>query len=202
MRSLLRTTLAAWVVMGIAGSALAADPSDPEWPCIQRKVEHLSIGVMWPHPLPAEMDALPEDLEGVAAQLALRRVSEEEAAALLSEVANAHPDFGPDEYGRLYQEVFEHIDRQRADIIGGIGRYARNQTRLSTEIEDLRAEMAALEAAEPPDFDRMDEVEAETDWRIRVFRDRNRALTYVCESPVLLEQRAYAIAQMMLASAG
>ena len=48
----------------------------------------------------------------------------------------------------------------------------------------------------------MDAVEEELDWRIRIFEERDRSLTYVCESPVLLERRAYALAQMILQAAG
>jgi hypothetical protein len=198
----IRTALAILALGGPGGPVLAADPSDPEWPCIQRKIPNLSIGVMWPHPLPEEATSLPPDLDDVAAQLALRRVSEEQAQALIDEVAARHPEFGLEDYGRLFQSTFERIDRQRSDIVAGIGRYARNQTQLATEVDQLEAEMSELEAAEAPDFDRMDVLEAELDWRIRIFNDRSKALTYVCESPVLLEQRAYAIAQMLLKAAG
>lgn len=200
MRTMTRMALAILAAVATAGPLLAADPSDPDWPCIQRKVPHLSIGVMWPHPLPEDAAPLPPDLDDVAAQLALRRVSEEQAQALIDEVAARHPDFGLDDYGRLFQSAFDRIDRQRSDIVAGIGRYARNQARLADEVDQLEAEMTQLEAAEEPDFDRMDQIEAELDWRVRIFNDRNKALTYVCESPVLLEQRAYAIAQMLLAA--
>lgn len=197
-----QAALTGLVLIGAAGPLRAADPSDPDWPCIQRRVEHLSIGVMWPEPVPEEAAPLPEDLDEVAAQLALRRVSDEEARELLAEVAARHPDFKLDDYGRLFQATFEHIDRQRAEIVAGIGGYARNQSRLAAEIDELQSEMSQLEAAADPDFDQIDELEAELDGRVRVFNDRAKSLTYVCESPVLLEQRAYAIAQMMLEAAG
>ncbi len=199
------TSRALWASLSLILSApplLAADPNDPDWPCIQRRVEHLSIGVMWPQPIPEEVEALPEDLRNVAAQLALRRVSEDQARDLVAEVAADHPDLTLDDYARLYQVTFEQIDRQRAEIVAGIVGYARNQSRLAAEIDELQAQMAQLEAAEEPDFDRIDEVEAELDGRLRVFNDRASSLTYVCESPVLLEQRAYSIAQIMLAAAG
>jgi hypothetical protein len=199
----LRASLLAALVLGAAGAPASADGhGDPTWPCVQRKVEHLSLGVMWPHPVPGDAAPLSPDLAEVAARLALRRVSEEEARALVAEVAAAHPGFGVAEYGQLFQHAFARIDAERAEVVAGIGRYAGNQARLASEVRDLEAEMARLEAAEAPDFDRMDEVEAEMDWRVRVFRDRNRALAYVCESPVLLEQRAYAVAQMLLEAAG
>ncbi len=200
--ALLRASLLAALVLGAGPPASADGHADPTWPCVQRKVEHLSLGVMWPHPVPGEAAPLPPDLADVAARLALRRVSEEDARALVAEVAAAHPGFGAAEYGQLFQEVFARIDAERAEVVAGIGRYAGNQARLASEIRDLEAETARLEAEDAPDFDRMDEVEAEMDWRVRVFRDRNRALTYVCEAPVLLEQRAYAAAQMLLEVAG
>ena len=57
----------------------------------------------------------------------------------------------------------------------------------------MRHEFAALEAAEDKDFDRMDALEQELDWSTRIFQDRQQSLTYVCETPVILEQRAFAL---------
>lgn len=197
MRGVARAALAGAVTLGIGGPA-SANQDDPDWPCVQRRVDHLSIGVMWPHPIPEDAAPLPADLQDVAAGLALRRVTDAEAREMLAKVATGHPDLGVEGHGQLFRAAFDRIDQQRSDIVAGIVRYARNQGRLAAEIEDLRAEMARLEAAEPANYDRMDSVETEIDWRVRVFGDRGRALTYVCESPVLLEQRAYVIAQMML----
>ena len=36
---------------------------------------------------------------------------------------------------------------------------------------------------------------AEQGWDIRVFEDRRSSLGYLCEQPVLLEQRAFALAR-------
>ncbi len=205
-RRLVRDTavamLAGMLLIGSSGHVHAADTNDPDWPCVQRKVEHLSLAAMWPDPIRDDVAALPEDLEEAAGQLALRRVSDEEAQAIIDRIAQSYPESGSEDFGRMFQATFEHIDRQRSEIIAGISRYARNQARLAAELEEFRAEMARLETAAAPDFDRMDEVEAEIDWRVRIFNDRSRALTYVCESPVLLEQRAFSIARMMLKAAG
>ena len=72
-----------------------------------------------------------------------------------------------------------------------------SQTRLGWRWERRRGD-AALAAADPQDRDRIDELEEQIDWDERVYRDRERSLTYVCESPVLIEKRLYAIAQMLL----
>ena len=39
----------------------------------------------------------------------------------------------------------------------------------------------------------MDAVEKDLDWSMRIFRERQQSLTYVCETPVILEQRAFAV---------
>src|SRR5690606_21525490 len=79
----------------------------------------------------------------------------------------------------------------------GIGRYARNQTALSDRIEGLQGELASLDPQE--DDERMRELEEVLIWQARIFTERAQALTYVCETPVLLEQRAFAIARALAA---
>ncbi len=72
-----------------------------------------------------------------------------------------------------------------------------SRRRSTAQIEDLRHEFARLDAAQPKDFDRIDAVEKDLDWSTRIFQDRQQSLTYVCESPVILEQRAFAIGRMV-----
>lgn len=194
-------------LMNVAGLAVAllsapihaAEGADPDWPCVQRKVEHMSIAVMWPEPVPADAEPLPDELDDLAELMALRRVSVDEVATRVDAVAEDHPGIDVDTYGRIFAATFARIDSQRTRLVAGISRYARGQADLAREIDALRVEFAELEGAEEPDFDRLDEIEAEIDWRERIFDDRNAALTYVCESPVLMEKRAYEIAQLLLA---
>ncbi|MEM8753819.1 MAG: hypothetical protein AAGF90_12650, partial [Pseudomonadota bacterium] len=79
-RRAIRAGLAAvGLALGGAASALAADFSDPTWPCVQRKVGELSLGLMWPHPIAAEAEPT-EEMETLAETLALRRIEEDELA--------------------------------------------------------------------------------------------------------------------------
>jgi hypothetical protein len=187
------------LVVALLAAPAAAQHATPDWPCVQRKVEHLSLAAIWPNPVPEDAAPLPDALDDLAERMALRRVSVEEVGALVDDLAAESPGIDADTYGRLFAAAFERMDRQRSRLVAGIARYARGQTDLAHEIDVLRGEFAELEAAEEPDFDRLDELEAEIDWRERVFDDRRAALTYVCESPVLLEKRAYEIAQLLLA---
>ena len=185
------------------GAAWAADYSDPEWPCVQRRADSLSLGLMWPYPVPegALRPEIAPEAEELIGALVLRRVSLDEARALIAEFAAAHPDLTRDDLGQVFRGVFEQIDRQRSAIIKGIGRYSLKQIDLAARIDATRTEMDAALAAADPDYDRIDALEEQLHWDERIYHDRAQSLTYVCETPVLIEQRAYAIAQDLLAYA-
>ncbi|MBA3041168.1 MAG: hypothetical protein KJ670_09535 [Alphaproteobacteria bacterium] len=177
------------------GPGVAADFSDPDWPCIQRKVENLSAGLMWPHPV-TKTDLSPE-AEELAAVLALRRVSLEEAETHVRDFVAKHPS-DEQTLGSIFQSVFDRLSENRKRLMSGIARYSQSQIALSARIDADRIEMAKLSAEKAPNFDRIDKLEEEMDWNERIYLDRSRALTYVCETPVLIEKRAYAIAQILL----
>lgn len=182
-----------------AGPVAAVDYSDPTWPCIQRKVENLSVGLMWPHPLPETMDVAP--YADIIDTLSLRRLSEDELAAVIDTYMAANPDTDLDTLGIIFNGVFEKLGSLRRELIAGIERYSEQQIALAQKIDAQHTEMAQLEAQDEPDFDRIDEIEAVVDWDERIYEDRVQALTYVCETPVLIEKRLYALAQLLLARA-
>ncbi len=95
----------------------------------------------------------------------------------------------------LMQAIFDRIESERSALIAGIARYGQKQVALAKMIEDRRSRMARLEAEENPDFDAMDAEEKALDWDQRIFTERQKSLTYVCETPVILEQRVFALAR-------
>ncbi|MCR8548386.1 hypothetical protein M4578_11135 [Salipiger sp. P9] len=189
-------------LLGCAGPLLAADFSDPTWPCVQRKVEHLSIGLMWPAPL-AKLKLTPETdraAEELAETLALRRVDLDAARVAAEAFAESE---GRDTalMGEIFARVFDKLATRRTRIIGGIGAFSTSQIALSERIDATRGEMDAQMALETPDYDRVDALEEQLDWDQRIFTDRQKTITYLCETPVLLEKRLYALAQMLYETA-
>ncbi len=179
-----------------SGSAGATDFSDPDWPCIQRKVENLSASLIWPAPITrAPLTPAAKDL---AAMLSLRRVSLDEAEVHVRDFVEKSAPVDGQLLGNVFLAVFDNIADTRKRLIAGIARYSRKQIALSSRIEGSRTEMAKLAGEKDPDFDRIDKLEEQMDWDERIYRDRAQALTYVCETPVLLEKRAYAIGQILL----
>lgn len=202
MRPLSRNlALSAFLAGGLClpGSAWAADFSDPTWPCVQRKVENLSVGLMWPHPV-TELSLAPDTqaaVDDLVSKLVLRRIAPD---ALQPEIAAFAATHGTDPslLGHVFSRTFDTLSRTRRKLIRGIEEYSLKQIALSERIDGARARMDNLMDADDPDFDQVDALEEQLDWDERIYTDRARSLTYVCESPVLIEKRLFAIAQMLL----
>ena len=171
----------------------AATGTDPDWPCVQRKQPHLSLGQVWSGPVPDDaVTALSRDpaIAALAARVEQRRMPIEQAEA---EIATFAETAGNPQLTALMVAIFRRIEPERTALIDGIARYGGKQVDLSKMIEDRRARMEELSAAETPDFDAIDAEEKALDWDERIFTDRQRSLAYVCETPVILEQRAFAL---------
>ncbi|WP_417689341.1 hypothetical protein [Roseibium sp.] len=179
--------------------SMAATFNDPTWPCLQRKVENLSLGLMWQGALDEAPSAekLPADAGDLAVKLSLRRISLEEAEPLVLGFVETHP--GADEalFGQIFSAVFKKVNTDRRKIISGIASYSAKQIALAEKIDTTRKEMDDLLAQTAPDYDRIDKLEEQLDWDERIYQDRAKSLTYVCETPVLLEKRLYAIAKLL-----
>jgi hypothetical protein len=185
--------------LGLAAPAMAADFSDPTWPCVQRKVETLSMGLMWPHLLDesAEYDSQARaDIAELADRLALRRT---DPSALEPQVAAFAEAYGgnADMLGRVFEKVFNGLSSRRTQIIAGIGDFSLGQIALSEKIDEMRVAMDSEMALAEPDFDKVDALEEQLDWDQLIYTDRQQSITYLCETPVLLEKRLYAIARIL-----
>lgn len=184
----------------LCGPAWSETGTDPDWPCIQRKQPHLSLGQVWTGPVPdetAERMARDPAISAFADRLEQRRLSIADAESEIAEFAKTADS---DQLTGLMVAVFQRLDQHRSALIQGIGRYGHKQVDLAKSIEDRRNRMAEMERAENPDFDAIDAQEEALDWETRIFTDRQQALTYVCETPVIIEQRAFALGRVIAAA--
>lgn len=187
-------------LVAVSAPAQAADFSDPTWPCVQRKVETLSLGLMWPYPVNSELandnDALRADVTELAGYLSLRRVELETLQTRVDEFA-ATNEGDPEALGLVFESVFNTLSKRRARIISGIEDFSLSQIALAEKIDINRAEMDAILVTDEPDFDRVDMLEERLDWDQIIYTDRQRNITYLCETPTLLERRLFSIGQML-----
>lgn len=196
----MKKLLLAAVFVSVAIPANSSDFKDPTWPCVQRKVENLSFGLMWPVPLDAATgkndDNLMKDASELGDALALRRVELED---LRPEVENFGATYNgaPQALALVFDRVFTTLSKRRTRIISGIGDFSLGQIALAEKIDLARGEMDELLAKAEPDFDRVDKLEEQIDWDTVIHTDRQRSITYLCETPQLIERRLFAIAQML-----
>jgi hypothetical protein len=192
---------AAGLVLLAAGitAASGAAGQDPDWPCVQRKVPELSLAQIWTGPeLPDASRNWSSDKEisALVTELSARRVPLEEAQAELRDYAGGLPDDRSRErMTMLVRGLFDHMNAERSQIISGIARYARKQRELADTLRKQASELDAMRGRQDADAS---EIASRTDrltWQTRIFDERVKSLTYVCEVPTLIEQRLYALAR-------
>ncbi|WP_227272140.1 hypothetical protein [Roseobacter weihaiensis] len=196
----LRAFAASLSLLAVGLPVQAADYSDPTWPCVQRKVETLSLGLMWPFPVDPDAGLPKGDLRAdvmeLASYLSLRRVELETLQPRVDAFAETyHGD--PDALGQVFASVFKTLSDRRARIIRGIGDFSLSQIALAEKIDGARVEMDAILSTAEPDFDKVDVIEERLDWDQVIYTDRQRNITYLCETPTLIEQRLFSVAQML-----
>ena len=180
--------------------AHAADFSDPTWPCIQRKVENLSLGLMWPNVVDTSIlgtdETLGQDVNELADTLALRRIPLDDLRESV-EAFSAKYDGDVAILGLVFDRVFSTLSKRRARIISGIGDFSLSQIALAEQIDAKRLTMDQILAKSEPDFDRVDALEEQIDWDQVIHSDRQRSIQYLCETPQLIEKRLFSIAQLL-----
>lgn len=183
----------------LAGPTFAQLVNDPDWPCIQRRQPQLSVAQVWAGPVPDDQtDQLADDptVQRLAQAIALRRTPLEDAKTMIADFAT---DADNARLSALFVATFDHLQTTRDRVMAGITRYAHKQEALNDEIEEKRHQFNRLMQEQDKDFDAIDALEVDIDWSTRIFQDRQQALTYVCETPVILEQRAFAIGRAIAA---
>jgi hypothetical protein len=191
--------IAASLIALAAPRAMAADPANPDWPCVQRKVTMLSSAQMWDG---ADVDDLSqwrdsEETTKLIALLASRRVPLEQAAAAIARFAASQPpDKRDDALKLLFAGLISTVNSDRAVVISGIERFQQRQKARAAEIERQGAALRQLrERAASDDQARAELAAAEEryNWDVRVFTERQQSLPLACEVPVLIEQRLFAL---------
>jgi hypothetical protein len=182
-------------------SALAADPANPGWPCIQRKVATLTSAQMWDGPPVDDLTAWRDNGEmgKLIAVLVSRRVPVEQAAAAIALFAGAQPQDKRDEALKLlFAGLLSTVNTDRAVVMNGIERFQQRQKARASEIERQGAVLRQLKERAASDENARAELTAAEDkynWDVRVFTERQQSLPLACEVPVIIEQRLFELAR-------
>jgi hypothetical protein len=200
MSRLAPAILSVILLLGLDATATAQPRPDPDWPCVQRKVPTLTAGTIWSGPNLEEVGPWGSDFEAaaLAQKLSSRRTRVEEIGSLVDDFARK---LGPDRAQRLtrvFAGSFEIINAERQRVIAGIERYARGQRGLAERIRDAADKITAVKdspaVATPKE---LEDLETRFAWDKRIFEERSQSLQYVCDTPVILEQRLFEIARQI-----
>lgn len=189
------------VLLAMPGGAMAQSIVS-DWPCVQRLVPELSAAQMWSGPpldhLKGYWAADPE-IAPLVPQLASLDTPLAEAGQEIETFADSLSDDARSErLSLLFIGVLEGINGERDRTIAGIERYTLRQRALAEQIAAENADLEGVRLDQPLEQQGdLAVVRAQRDWDLRVFDARQSMLSQVCERPVLLEQRAFALARVI-----
>jgi hypothetical protein len=178
----------------LAQPAFALDPRYPDWPCQQLKVPGISIASVWTGPPIEGFDKTEPTDSGLAelvSRLAARRTPMEDARKLIAEFVVGTSDEKQQKAKSLFAALYSRLNAQRDEVMNGIERLSRKQKAMA---EQIRGETQRIrELQDKPDADRMqsDELANRLSWQTRIFEDRRKSTSYVCDVPVLIEKRLF-----------
>jgi hypothetical protein len=198
MRSV--AVVAAVVALAIAGDgpAHAADARHPDWPCAQIKVPELSVSAMWAGPplddIAGKWDADPA-VRDLVMRLAERRLPLDQADAAIGAFVSGDAPEKESRAKLLFAGLFDTLNRQRSEVMSAIERFSRKQKDLAGKVRSEALALRELQDAPNPDPAKIDEAAKAIAWNTRIFEDRRKTIGYVCEVPVIIERRLFALAR-------
>jgi hypothetical protein len=174
--------------------AFALDPRYPDWPCQQLKVPGISVASVWTGPSIEGLDkSEPTDpkVAELVSRLAARRVPVEDARKLIAEFVVGTSDEKQQKAKALFAALYSRLNAQRDEVMNGIERFSRKQKAMAEQIRGETQKMRELQDKANVDQAQSDELANRLSWQTRIFEDRRKSTSYVCDVPVLIEKRLF-----------
>ena len=172
-------------------------PLDPDWPCQQIKIDHMSLATMWTGP---PLGKFADDWQNypkaaaLADRLAERRVPVGQAQAEIKAFAQAAGDRRKTELLAFTAGIFSLLDQERFSVIEGLDRFGRRQKSYAAQIRAEITDLHNAQDAAHPDQQQVEKLSQQVYWDTRVFKDRDGMITYACFVPDEIEHRLYQLA--------
>jgi len=103
---------------------------------------------------------------------------------------------------RLFAALYATLNAQRDEIMSGIERFSRKQKAMAEDIRQKTQKIRQLQDSSNADPARNDELASELVWQTRIFEDRRKTTSYVCDVPVLIEKRLFDLANAIQGDIG
>jgi hypothetical protein len=192
-----RLGLAMLVAATMTARAAGPPKSDPYWPCHQAKVVEFPLASVWDGPpIDTSSTAWRDDpaAAGLVALMSQRRAPIAEVQAAVGKLA-ADPK-AKQIIAEAFGAAFEELVRQRSEIIAGLDRFGRKQREMADRI---RAENETAHQDEAPVGTENPALQ-KLEWDLRIFDERRRTVSFVCEAPQAIEARIGEIVKVVRAA--
>lgn len=174
--------------------ATAPETGTTDWPCVQRQVATIQPAQMWAGPdlsLGKDVERTPE-MRAIVDQAIARRITGDQAQELVRDYIDEVPEADREKMAAaLFTDMLDRLNAERGQVMNGILRYGSRQKQLAEALREKSRRMA--EIRREGDATAFADIREEMQWDTRVFDDRRKSLTYVCEVPILIEQRAFSL---------
>jgi hypothetical protein len=188
------------VVAASSDFCLAADPRYPDWPCVQAKVPEISLAAVWAGPpLDDATTSWKNDpkVSALVPKLAARRTPLDEAEKTIVEFLAASPADKATNGKLLFAGLYETLNAQRSSVLNGLERVTRKQREAADKIRATTQALQAMQSAPSPEQAKIDELNNQLVWEARIFEDRRRVITFVCEVPTTIDRRLFALGRVI-----
>jgi hypothetical protein len=184
-------------------SAFALDPRYPDWPCQQLKVPGIAIANVWTGPSIEIGDAAkPIDAKQaeLVPRLAARRTPIEDARNLIADYVVGTATEKQEKAKTLFAALYSTLNAQRDEVMSGIERFSRKQKAAADDIREQAQKLRQLQDQPNADQAQTEDLASRLAWQTRIFEDRRKSTSYVCDVPVLIEKRLFDLGKAVQAS--
>lgn len=153
---------------------------------------------MWSGPTLEEVGRPSPELQQAARRLVDLKALPEALAAEVDAFSAQQPEGERARaLGQLFWLSLDWLNDERDIVVRGIKRFAVGQQALADRIVAETRELEQLQNASASDPGALEQAQSARLWDTRIYTDRQKSLTLVCDQPVQLEQRAFALARLI-----
>jgi hypothetical protein len=163
---------------------------------VQAKVPEISAAAVWAGPPLDDVGRRWEDdaaIKDLVTRLAARRTPLDEAQGRAAEFVAGGGSARQERARLLFAGLLAQLNRTRSEVMAGIERYTRRQREFADQVRSATLRLRAMQDAPNTDPKEVAQASEKVEWETRIFEERRRTITYVCEVPVLIEQRLFAL---------
>ena len=169
------------------------------WPCIQRYIPALSSGVFWTGEIVAvTVEEIDPRFMSLAEKVTGRNLSSEQAFVAIDTFLDEQDDNKLGTAELLVSAITEAINTRRDRVVAGLMRYSNRQQTMLARIDEQEKKIEGIKDDESK-RETLEDLQVRQKWDIRIFEERERLSSALCEQPVVLEQKYFALGKHITA---